>query len=103
MDKQDTNTAVKSGLKRYISPLGAWALSFGCAVGWGAFVMPGTTFLPMAGPLGTALGIAAGAAMAYGIVLSLEVVEAALNDGEARCAIRKFSGDDPDVTDGVLV
>ena len=46
-----------------MTPLGAWALSFGCAVGWGAFVMPGTTFLPIAGPLGTALGIAVGAAI----------------------------------------
>ena len=38
-------------------------MAFGCAVGWGAFVMPGTTFLPIAGPLGTALGIAIGAAI----------------------------------------
>ena len=45
----------------YLSPAAAWALAFGCAVGWGAFVMPGTTFLPMAGPLGTVLGIVAGA------------------------------------------
>ena len=49
------------GLTRYLSPMSVWALSFGCAVGWGAFVMPGTTFLPSAGPLGTALGIAIGA------------------------------------------
>lgn len=49
------------GLQRYLSPLAVWALSFGCAVGWGAFVMPGTTFLPDAGPLGTAVGIAIGA------------------------------------------
>ena len=48
-------------LGKYLSPVSVWALSFGCAVGWGAFVMPGTTFLPMAGPLGTALGIALGA------------------------------------------
>lgn len=61
MDKQDTNTAVKSGLKRYISPLGAWALSFGCIVGWGSFIMPGTTFLPMAGPAGTVIGMTVGA------------------------------------------
>ena len=47
-------------LKPYLSPLNVWALSFGCAVGWGAFVMPGTTFLPIAGPLGTALGMAIG-------------------------------------------
>ena len=48
-------------LKPYLSPLGAWALSFGCAVGWGSFVMPGTTFLPIAGPAGTLLGIVIGA------------------------------------------
>ena len=48
-------------LSKYLSPLGLWALSFGCSVGWGAFVMPGTTFLPIAGPVGTAVGIAVGA------------------------------------------
>ncbi len=48
-------------LTKYLSPLGVWALSFGCSVGWGAFVMPGSTFLPIAGPVGTALGIAIGA------------------------------------------
>ena len=47
--------------KAYLTPLGAWALAFGCSVGWGAFVMPGTTFLPVAGPIGTALGIGLGA------------------------------------------
>ncbi|MBE6473383.1 MAG: amino acid permease [Coriobacteriaceae bacterium] len=47
--------------KPYLGALGAWALAFGCAVGWGSFVMPGNTFLPIAGPLGTALGIALGA------------------------------------------
>ena len=46
--------------KAYLSSLGAWALAFGCAVGWGAFVMPGTTFLPVAGPLGTTIGIGMG-------------------------------------------
>ena len=51
------------GLGRYISKTEAWALSIGCAVGWGAFVMPGTTFLPLAGPVGTALGMLVGAAV----------------------------------------
>ena len=51
----------QSSLKRYLSPLGVWALSFGCSVGWGAFVMPGTTFLPIAGPIGSAIGMAVGA------------------------------------------
>ena len=53
----------KPQLRRHLSPLGAWALAFGCAVGWGAFVMPGTTFLPIAGPAGTVIGIALGAAV----------------------------------------
>ena len=43
--------------------MAAWALAFGCAVGWGSFVMPGTTFLPSAGPLGSVLGLIAGATM----------------------------------------
>ena len=53
--------AEKNGLSKYLSPLGAWALAFGCAVGWGSFVMPGNTFLPIAGPVGTVLGIGIGA------------------------------------------
>ena len=53
--------ATKNNLNKYLSPLNVWALAFGCAVGWGAFVMPGTIFLPIAGPLGTAIGIATGA------------------------------------------
>ena len=52
---ESENKAV--GLKKYLSPLEVWALAFGCSVGWGAFVMPGTNFLPTAGPLGTAIGL----------------------------------------------
>ncbi len=51
----------QGGLTHYLSLVEVWALSVGCAVGWGAFVMPGTTFLPLAGPMGTAFGIAVGA------------------------------------------
>ena len=43
--------------KQHLSLLAAWALAFGCAFGWDAFVLPWTTFLPKAGPLGTVLGI----------------------------------------------
>ena len=46
--------------KQYLGLLGAWALAFGCSVGWGAFVMPGTTFLPIAGPVGTTVGLGLG-------------------------------------------
>ena len=59
------NDALPEGLGRYLSTLSAWALSFGCAVGWGAFVMPGTTFLPVAGPLGTLIGLGVGALVMF--------------------------------------
>jgi len=47
-------------MDRYLSPLDVWGMAFGCMIGWGAFVMPGTTFLPVAGPAGTILAIVAG-------------------------------------------
>ncbi|MBP5155153.1 MAG: hypothetical protein J6252_01065 [Clostridia bacterium] len=53
------NGTIKSS-KPYLSMIGMWALAFGCAVGQGAFLMPGGTFLPSAGPIGTAIGIALG-------------------------------------------
>lgn len=46
--------------RRVFSPLGAWALSLGCTVGWGSFVMPASTFLSAAGPMGTVIAFAAG-------------------------------------------
>ncbi|MBQ7645999.1 MAG: APC family permease, partial [Clostridia bacterium] len=54
-------TSVGENKRPYLSLIGAWALAFGCSVGWGAFVMPGNTFLPIAGPIGTAVGMAFGA------------------------------------------
>lgn len=45
-------------LAKKLSPLNVWALAFGCIIGWGAFVMPGNTFLVKAGPLGTAIAMA---------------------------------------------
>ena len=58
------NDAVREntgGMGRHLSMLAVWGLSFGYAVGWGAFVMPGATFLPDAGPLGTVVGVLVGA------------------------------------------
>jgi len=43
----------------HLSALGAWAVAFGCAVGWDVLVLPWTDFLPKAGPLGTISGLAA--------------------------------------------
>ena len=47
----------KADIAHRQSTWGIWALSFGCCIGWGCFVMPGTTFLPVAGLLGTAIAI----------------------------------------------
>ena len=47
-------------LDRYLSPIDVWGMAFGCMVGWGVFAMPGTTFLPVAGPLGTMLSMLIG-------------------------------------------
>ncbi len=40
-------------LEKQLSVVNVWALALGCIIGWGAFVMPGNTFLGKAGPLGT--------------------------------------------------
>ena len=51
----------EAGLQRKLSPLSVWALAFGCIIGWGAFMMPGTTFLPTAGTMGTTIAMIIGA------------------------------------------
>ena len=57
-----------SSLARYITPVGAFALAFGSCLGWGSFVLPGVSFLPAAGPLGSVLGFI------FGIILMLIVI-----------------------------
>ncbi len=83
------------GLRRYISRTEAWALSIGCAVGWGAFVMPGTTFLPLAGPVGTALGMLIGAAVMFIIGINYHFLMNKYPDagGTLTYAIRAFGYD----------
>ncbi|MBR4672907.1 MAG: APC family permease [Victivallales bacterium] len=44
-------------LEKKLSPLNVWSLALGCIIGWGAFVMPGNTFLGKAGPMGTAIAM----------------------------------------------
>ena len=61
----------KKGLDKYLSRLDVGAISIGCMVGWGAFVMPGTTFLPVAGPAGTVLAMLIGTIVIYIIASSL--------------------------------
>ena len=49
-----------SVFRKHLSAFAVWGLAFGYAVGWGAFVMPGSEFLPSAGPLGTVIGVVIG-------------------------------------------
>lgn len=62
-------------LERKLKPINVWSLALGSIIGWGAFVMPGTTFLPKAGTLGTLIGMSLGAlvmitiAMNYGYMV----------------------------------
>ena len=50
--------------------MSVWALAFGCIIGWGAFMMPGTTFLPTAGTLGTTIAMIIGALIMVVIAFS---------------------------------
>lgn len=50
--------------RRNFNGISIWALALGCIVGWGSVVMPGSTFIPNAGPLGTILGILLASLMA---------------------------------------
>ncbi|MBR1658955.1 MAG: APC family permease, partial [Oscillospiraceae bacterium] len=54
--------------------LSMWALAFGCCIGWGCFIMPGTVFLPYAGPAGTAIAMALGAAAMVLIAVNYHVL-----------------------------
>ena len=64
--EKETEGAVKP-LDRYLTSVDVWALAFGCMVGWGVFAMPGTTFLPVAGPAGTLISMLLG--MAFMLVI----------------------------------
>ena len=45
---------------RKISILGAFALSIGTAIGWGSFVITGSSFVSKAGPVGSIIGLIVG-------------------------------------------
>ena len=64
--KNETNL----NLERKLKPINVWSLALGSIIGWGAFVMPGTTFLPKSGTLGSAIGLAIGALIMITIALN---------------------------------
>ena len=48
-------------LDKGLSQINVWSLAMGSIIGSSAFFMPGSIFLPQAGPLGTAIGMIIGA------------------------------------------
>ncbi|MBQ9003989.1 MAG: APC family permease, partial [Eggerthellaceae bacterium] len=51
----------KTGLKPYLTPVGAWALALGTAIGWGSLVVTSNSYLLQAGPWGSIIGLLIGA------------------------------------------
>lgn len=86
-------------LDRYIRR-GAEELRCGYTTGTCAALAAGAaaTMLLTGRPL-SAYGLTAPA----GVTIEAELAEAELGHGSATCAVRKDAGDDPDITDGVLV
>ena len=68
---------------KYLSPLDIWSMAFGCMVGWGAFVMPSNTFLPLAGPAGTTIAMVIGLAimLVIGVCVSFLMTRTTRNGG----------------------
>lgn len=57
-------------LHKVMRPIDVWGLALGAIIGWGCFVLPGTAFLPKAGPGGTAAGMLIGALLIIVIAVS---------------------------------
>ncbi|MEC3882790.1 APC family permease [Halobacillus sp. HZG1] len=49
-------------LEKSLKPHWVWAIAFGSAIGWGAFVLP-TDWIAQAGPLGVVIGLSLGAVL----------------------------------------
>lgn len=56
----------QGAFKKELRKIDIWALALGAIIGWGCFVMPGTSFLPKSGPLGSMIGLILG-----GIIISI--------------------------------
>ena len=61
-------------LKKTMSPAEVWALAVGAIIGWGCFVLPGTRFLPEAGPLGTCIAFALGGGLLCTVALCYSIL-----------------------------
>lgn len=78
--------------QRRLSPLGAWAIVLGCIISWGSFVMPGTSFLPSAGPTGTAIamGIACVIMLVFALCFHYMMNRVPVNGGAFAFAFTAF-------------
>lgn len=87
------NSSEPQKFQKNLNPVSVWSLAFGCIIGWGAFMMPGTTFLPSAGPLGTAVAMAVGAVIMIVISFSYSyMVKRYPNGGGEFAYTRMFFG-----------
>ena len=57
-------------MKKQMRRIDVLAVAVGSIIGWGCFVMPGNSFLPAAGPIGTVIGLFLAAVMAWIIAQS---------------------------------
>ena len=90
----------ETGIEGHYALVDGKKLRFGYTTGTcAAAAAKGATLLLLTGRAPEAVRIAT----PKGIELTLPLEEALREGPVARCAVRKFSGDDPDVTDGVLV
>ncbi|MGV2621467.1 UNVERIFIED_CONTAM: APC family permease [Halobacillus marinus] len=55
-------TSERKKLEKSLKPHWVWAIAFGSAIGWGAFVLP-TDWINQAGPMGVTIGILLGAVL----------------------------------------
>lgn len=58
-----STTSNETKLQPYLSPLAAWALSVGSAIGWGSLVVTSSSYLSQAGPAGSIIGLLIGFVM----------------------------------------
>ncbi len=78
-----------------LSPIHVWALSLGCAVGWGAFMVPANLFIPTAGPLGTVLAMAISTMLLLIIAANFcKLAEKYHDDGGIVAYVRNILGHD---------
>ena len=95
MGLEQSASGMNRGALNRLLPVRVWALAFGCVIGWGSFVMPGTTFLPDAGPLGTVIGVAVAAVMTLVICVNYAYLAQRMPvDGGSYAYTKKLLGND---------